>query len=138
MMRTVQLVILVVCILAHPVLAKGTAKLTPGQKRMVETVDKMKKTRIPEVNFRLANVRDVVDTLGELSRDADTSKGRSGVNLVLIVPPSRVETTAKKKTKSKDPFDDDPFKDDGEKAASNKAPSPRIASVIKLRLLPAM
>jgi len=61
-----------------------TTTIDDEQRRLI--MDKMSKIRIPEVDFRQANIRDVVDFLHQQSVEFDPSENpdeRKGVNIIL-------------------------------------------------------
>lgn len=65
----------------------GTVKTDDSS--MLLILDKMAKIRLPEVDFRQANIRDVIDFLHEQSVEFDRSENpsdRKGVNFILKLP----------------------------------------------------
>ena len=63
-----------------------TTTTTSENEQRTRIVDKMTKIRIPEVDFRQANIRDVVDFLHQQSVEFDPSEDpdeRKGVNIIL-------------------------------------------------------
>jgi len=74
-------------ILETPIESKvGRAATKPVEELAREKIiEKMKQIRIPEVDFRQANIRDVIDFLHSQSVENDTTEGegRKGVNLIL-------------------------------------------------------
>jgi general secretion pathway protein D len=78
----------------YHLIQESTAKLKPGDITRISTVEttraaierKLKEIVIPEIDFRLANINDVVAFLQEQSREFDkteTDEGRKGVNIIL-------------------------------------------------------
>ena len=69
--------------------------------------EKMKKIIIDEVEFRQANMHDVVDFLNKRSRDCDKSaidESKKGVNIILNLNPGGASVTAAPKPAADDPF----------------------------------
>lgn len=69
--------------------------------------EKMKKIIIDEVEFRQANMHDVVDFLNKRSRDCDKSteeEAKKGVNIILNLNPGGTAVAAPAAPKADDPF----------------------------------
>ncbi len=66
-----------------------TGTVQTDDSSMLLILDKMDKIRLPEVDFRQANIRDVIDFLHEQSVEFDRSENpsdRKGVNFILKLP----------------------------------------------------
>jgi general secretion pathway protein D len=101
-----------------PVTVEGTTISDPSGKTAEEvTADKMRSIEIPSINFRQANINDVIDFLQQASRDYDDPQlppEKRGVNLILkLGAPTTSSTTIES---------DDPFAQAGESASSGGVP----------------
>ncbi len=70
-------------------------------------LDKMRKIIIPEIEFRQANVHDVVDFLNKASREGDketTDPTQKGVNIILNLNPGQAGASAAPAAAAADPF----------------------------------
>jgi len=87
----------------------------PGRERIMS---KMNRIRLPEIDFRQANIRDVVDFLHQQSVEHDpTDDPRRGVNLILRLGDDAAPAPPRRR--DADPFAADPF---GAPAAAPDAP----------------
>ena len=71
---------------ASDIIGDGTPAIDETSDRIV-ILDKMKAIMIPEIEFRQANINDVIDFLQEASRDFDTETdpNKKGVNIILNI-----------------------------------------------------
>lgn len=84
----------------------GEADDKSGDAERQRTILKMKAIKIPEVDFKQANIQDVVKFLADASKEFDTvsrESERKGVDIVLKLPPDANAPAEVKKT------EDNPF-----------------------------
>ncbi len=97
---------------------EGTTISDPSGKTAEEvTADKMRSIEIPSINFRQANINDVIDFLQQASRDYDDPQlppEKRGVNLIL--------KTGNQAAASTELPSDDPFAQASEAASSGGVP----------------
>lgn len=106
-----------------PVVAPAAGKTDDGRKKgegesqRLEILRKMDEIKIPEIDFRQANIHDVVNFLQEASVEFDASPGeaeKKGVNIILNLQAGRAQEPP-----SRAPSDD-PFADPAEAAPGDQ------------------